>query len=516
MPLYNGLSTVSRYREVRLILGDQLNASHSWYREQRDDVLYVLMEMRQETDYVRHHIQKVAAFFAAMRAFSEALSTKHAVLYFTLDNADNQQDLLANLRRIAQHTDATQLCYQEPDEFRLDQQLKQIDWISTSMVSSEHFLTERADLTQYFQNTNNLLMERFYRQIRAATGYLMEDNKPLGGKWNYDGENRNKLPNKVEVPPPLEFSNDISELKPLLATLETMGSLQGDHIGWPINRSQSRKLLDYFVAHLLPEFGQYQDALSTRSWSLFHSRLSFSLNTKMISPKEVVEKCLAAFNENSERISLAQIEGFIRQIIGWREYVRLIYWHHMPDYQSTNQLQHKRKLPAFYWNGETKMACMAHSIQQSLEYAYAHHIQRLMVTGNFALLAGIHPDEVDAWYLGIYIDAIEWVELPNTRGMSQFADGGILASKPYVSGGNYLQKMGHYCGDCHYDVKDKSGDNACPFNVLYWHFLDRHRATFDNNPRMGMMYRQWDKRKDEDRQAVLKRAEDYLIHLEEL
>ncbi|RTE87826.1 cryptochrome/photolyase family protein [Lysobacter sp. N42] len=510
------------YPKVRLILGDQLNASHSWFRghthETDDRTLFVIMEMKQELTYVKHHIQKVVGFFAAMRNFAQAISKKHDVLYLKLDSSDNQQDLCKNLQQVCSTVKAKSLEYQEPDEYRLDTQLKNIDWITTQVYSSEHFYTERDDLKKYFPDAEHLLMEKYYRQARKETGYLMNGNKPLGGKWNYDSENRNKIPKKHEIHSPLMFSHDVSDLVDLLnsQSIETFGEVDSKHFLWPISRKQAIDLMDYFFDHLFQHFGEFQDALTDRGWSLYHSRISFALNTKMVSPKYVVERAIQAYEHSPESISLPQVEGFVRQILGWREYVRMIYWRFMPEYANRNELNHTRDLPSFYWSGKTNMRCVSHAVSQSLKYAYAHHIQRLMVTGNFALLAGIDPQQVDDWYLGIYIDAIEWVELPNTRGMSQFADGGVLATKPYVSGGNYIKKMGDHCTKCTYDVSKKYGDNSCPFNSLYWHFIDKHEDKFRNNHRMRMMYAQWDKRTEQERQDILQQAEHYLEHIEDL
>ena len=275
-------------------------------------------------------------------------------------------------------------------------------------------------------------------------------------------------------------------------------------------------LLDFFVRHCLPHFGTFQDAMTPEFWSLYHSRLSFSINTKMLSPLEVVEAAITHWKSHPDKIDIAQIEGFVRQIIGWREYMRGIYWAKMPEFAAMNFFNHQRKLPQWFWTGDTKMHCLKHSIKQSLQFAYAHHIQRLMVTGNFALLAGIHPDEVDQWYLGIYIDAIEWVEITNTRGMSQFADGGIVGTKPYVSSANYMDKMSHYCGNCYYNKKEKMGAKACPFNSLYWHFYDRHEDLLSKNPRIGMAYRNLARMDGEKKAAILETAERYLENIEEL
>jgi deoxyribodipyrimidine photolyase-related protein len=269
---------------------------------------------------------------------------------------------------------------------------------------------------------------------------------------------------------------------------------------------------------LLPRFGTFQDAMTDQSehkWSLYHSRLSFSLNAKLLSPREVVAMAIDAYRGRDD-ISLSQVEGFVRQILGWREFIRGIYWLNMPEYQKLNYLEADRPLPEYFWSGETQMNCMSEAINQSLDYAFAHHIQRLMVTGTFSLLAGIDPDQVDDWYLGIYLDAIEWVELPNTRGMSQFADGGLVGTKPYSASGNYINKMSDYCKGCRYKVSKKTGSDACPFNSLYWHFMHRHRPIFEKNPRIGMVYRNWDKQSEENRNLTLERAEWCLEHLDEL
>jgi deoxyribodipyrimidine photolyase-related protein len=285
---------------------------------------------------------------------------------------------------------------------------------------------------------------------------------------------------------------------------------------WATTREESLQLLDFFVENCLENFGNFEDAMHPSYWSIYHSRLSFSMNIKLLSPLEAVNRAVKFWEENQDRISISQIEGFVRQIIGWREYMRGIYWAKMPDYESLNYFDHNRKLPDWFWTGETKMNCLKHSIGQSLDYAYAHHIQRLMVTGNFTLLTGIHPDQVDEWYLGIYIDAIQWVEITNTRGMSQYADGGIVGSKPYVSSANYIDKMSHYCGTCFYDKSKKIGYKACPFNSLYWDFYDRHADKLSKNPRIGMAYVTWNKMQTEQKSEILKQAEIYLNDIENL
>jgi deoxyribodipyrimidine photolyase-related protein len=288
---------------------------------------------------------------------------------------------------------------------------------------------------------------------------------------------------------------------------------------WPINEQQALQLLEFFCRHCLPNFGRFQDAMTRHGenrWTLYHSRLSFALNSKILQPMQVIETAIAYFESGEADIDLAQIEGFVRQIVGWREYVRAVYWANMPDYAERNSLEAQRDLPEFFWTGETKMACMQQAINQSLDYAYAHHIQRLMVTGNFAMLAGIDPDQVDNWYLGIYIDAIEWVEMPNTRGMSQFADGGLIATKPYAASGSYINKMSDYCSDCHYSVKERTSEKACPFNSLYWHFMQRHSDKFSRNPRTAMAYRSWEKMDGDIKKQLLQRGQYCLENIENL
>jgi deoxyribodipyrimidine photolyase-related protein len=517
------MKDVPACKRLRLVLGDQLNRAHPWFGATDDDTLYVFAELHQEATYVRHHVQKILAFFAAMAAFAGELEgAGHRVLHLDLDDTADFDDLPALLRELLEASGAACFEYQRPDEWRLLDQLSRfcddLDLPSRG-VRTHHFLVPFDELDSRFPTDKQQRMEHFYRRIRKETGWLMDgEGKPVGGKWNYDVENRKAMPADVEPPAALRFDNDISAFRERLERhgIETLGQLEGDVLGWPVDRAQSLELLEHFVGELLPCFGDYQDALTDRDWSLFHSRLSFSMNSKILSPREVVEAVLEAWRGNQDRYPLAAVEGFVRQIIGWREFMRGIYWTRMPDYARLNHLEHDRALPGYYWTGETRMACMKQAIGQSLDHAYAHHIQRLMVTGNFALLAGVDPDEVDAWYLGIYIDAIEWVEMPNTRGMSQFADGGIIASKPYVSSGNYIKKMGDHCNGCYYDQKARSGDRACPFNPLYWHFMQRHRERFGSNPRIGMIYRSWDRMDEDKREAILASAEQVLGNIESL
>lgn len=498
---------------LRLVLGDQLNPQHSWFKTVDPSVTYVLMEVKAETNQVVHHIQKVVGFFAAMRAFAEELTVLgHRVEYWKLDHPKNQQSFTSNLDELQRTLGFSNFEYQEPEQYELDQAL--VQWclqhpeLISKQVSSEHFLAERFELRDFFKGKKQTVMEFFYRYMRKKHDVLMVGDQPLNGKWNFDADNRNKMPEKHVAPAPLLFDHDVSEIVVMLEKMQikTMGFIHANHFTWPVNRSESLALLSYFCEHLLVNFGTFQDAMTPHQWSLYHSRISFSMNAKMIHPKEVIDQVVATWAADPDKIAFHQVEGFVRQIIGWREFMRGMYWREMPEFKISNYFNHSAKLPEWYWTGKTKMHCLKHSISQSLEQAYAHHIQRLMVTGNFALLLGVHPDEVDAWYLGIYADALEWVEITNTRGMSQFADGGQIATKPYVSSASYVNKMSSYCKTCFYDHKEKLGEKACPFNALYWDFYDRNTHLLGNNFRMGMMYKVWEKMPIEQRTAIIEKA----------
>jgi len=471
-------------KKLRLILGDQLNLNHSWLQEVDHNTLYLMAEMRQETDYVKHHIQKVVAFFLSMRNFAHEIQSKgHEVVYYKISDEKNLHDLEKIILQCIEKYKITEFQYQLPDEYRLDEQLKKISSglnIASHVFDTEHFYTSRTELSEFFAGKKLLLMENFYRMMRKKHHVLMQGSQPVGDAWNFDKDNRLKYKGQVPVPHAIGFNQNIEELLQEIkkATLTTFGKIDAKNFSWPTSRGACLAQLTFFCENLLKHFGDYEDAMHTDEKYLFHSRLSFAMNTKMLSPKEVVDSVVKFYHENSEEISISQVEGFVRQILGWREYVRGIYWKEMPNYAQMNKLENHQKLPDFYWTGNTKMKCMQKALSQSLEDAYAHHIQRLMIIGNFSLLTQTHPNEVDAWYLGVYIDAIEWVEMPNTRGMSQYADGGILATKPYVSSGSYINKMSNYCGSCHYNVKDKLGEKACPFNSLYWHFLDDKKSLF--------------------------------------
>ena len=514
------------YRALRLVLGDQLHAGHSWFRRVEPDVLYLIAEMRQETGYVRHHVQKLCAFFSAMALFAGELARAgHQVLHLTLDDTENYSDFIELVQAIGKQHGIQRFEFQLADEYRLRQQLRglqQQDDFEVVEVDSEHFLLLPDELSDYVNAGRHNRMETFYRKMRRRFDILMDGDQPVGGRWNFDSDNREPLRARdlPDIPEPLVFDNDVGEI------LERLDRHQVDAFGdrverlpWPVTRSQGLELLDWFCRHGLPRFGRFQDAMTCQhpaAWSLYHSRLSFAMNAKLLHPREVIDRAIASYHDDALGISIAQVEGFVRQIIGWREYVRAVYWMNMPGYAELNSLQATRDLPEYFWGGAPRMNCLRHALGQSLEKAYAHHIQRLMIIGNFCLIAGIDPDQVDAWYLGVYVDAIEWVEMPNTRGMSQFADGGLVATKPYSAGGNYVNRMSDYCKHCEYDVRDKAGSSACPLNSLYWAFMIRHRERLAQNPRIGMLYRNWDGQDAAQREATLSRAEWCLEHLDEL
>ena len=506
---------------LRLILGDQLNSQHSWYNTVSNKTTYCMFEMRQETDYVKHHIQKVVGFFAAMQEFSRQLiSDGHKVIYLTIDDSSNHQCLEKNLKSVIDSLNISKLEYQSPDEYRLDYQLKNICKtlsISSKQVDSEHFYTNRNQLSEFFKGKKQFLMERFYRDMRKKHHILMNGEQPEGGEWNYDKSNRKKWKKETLIPPYKIFLKDVSELvnEIKIAEIQTIGNINIKNFEYPTTRNEVLDQLDYFCSHLLIYFGDFQDAMHTDEVNLYHSRISFAMNIKLISPKEVIEKVLETYRHAKNEIHISQVEGFIRQIIGWREYMRGMYWALMPSYKELNVLNNQNKLPNFFWTGKTKMNCLKNTINNSLDNAYAHHIQRLMITGNFALLMQLHPDEVDAWYLGIYNDAIEWVQLTNTRGMSQFADGGKIATKPYVSSANYIDKMSNYCGSCYYNKKEKTTPKACPFNSLYWNFLDDKREQLSKNRRMGMMYSLLNKIPASDLASIKEKAQHIIENADE-
>ncbi|SIO03207.1 cryptochrome/photolyase family protein [Vannielia litorea] len=494
-----------------LVLGDQLTPSVAALQaaEKGRDVV-VMAEVAAEADYVRHHPKKIALIFAAMRKFAARLEEDGwQVAYTRLDDDENAGSIPGELLRRAEEHGAREVLATRPGEWRLIEALETCP-LDVSLLEDTRFIATHAEFERWAEGRKALRMEYFYREMRRKTGLLMEGDKPAGGKWNYDHDNRKPAADDLFLPKPLWFEPDETTENALaLVEARFSGNFGRLHpFGFATTADQAEQVLDHFIENALENFGTYQDAMLQDRRFLYHALISAYLNIGLLDPLAVCRRVEEAWKAGKAPINAA--EGFIRQILGWREYVRGIYFHEGPDYPRRNALNHQRSLPALYWGAETRMNCLAQAVRQTREEAYAHHIQRLMVTGNFALIAQVNPAEVHQWYLEVYIDAFEWVEAPNTVGMSQFADGGIIASKPYVSSGNYIDKMSDYCGTCHYSVRQKTGQGACPFNLLYWHFLVRHRDRFEGNPRTAQMYRTWDRMDDARRETVLNEAETFL------
>ena len=498
-----------------LVLGDQLTDELSALREgdpSRDIV--VMAEVMGEASYVPHHPKKIAFLFAAMRKFAAHLEAKGwRVRYKRLDDPDNTHTIPGELIRGAAETGAVEVLATEAGEFRLIAALEECP-IPVHQFPDDRFLCSHAESDQWAEGRKELRMEWFYREMRRKTGLLMEGDQPAGGKWNYDHDNRKPAPGDIGFNGPLRHRPDAGTEAVLTLVASRFAGNFGtlDPFWFATDRDGALAALDHFIAHALPRFGDFQDAMLDGNRFLYHSVISMYLNAGLLGWREICEAAEGAWR--SGKAPLNAVEGFVRQIIGWREFMRGIYFRQGPDYTRMNALGHDRKLPEFYWTADTAMRCVSRAVEQTRDEAYAHHIQRLMVTGNFALLAGIDPHQVHEWYLAVYADAYEWVEAPNVIGMSQFADGGIVGSKPYVSGGNYINKMSDYCKGCSYEVGEKSGDKACPFNYLYWAFLHRHRDRFGRNQRMAQMYRTWMAMSDDRRQASLDSADAFLARLD--
>lgn len=516
------------HKTLRLILGDQLNHAHSWFQKKDDSVLYLMIEQRSETDYIRHHVQKVAAIFSAMRQFcAEKRAQGFSFLYYKLDDTRNLPTFSENIIDVIKKMQLIHFEYQQPDEYRLDEELATLcsDLIETHNVShqsysTEHFLTTRDEVSNLFAGKKSFLMETFYQYMRRKYQILMEKDMrtPLTGQWNYDHDNRKKLPKDIVVPAPKTFDKDVSEIITMLKlqNVDTIGEIANNNLTWATNRDEALALLEHFIGEQLANFGAYEDAMSTEHRVAFHSQLSFCLNVKLLHPLEVVKTVERYYLKRQDSISIASVEGFVRQIIGWREYVRGVYWYNMPNYPQMNYFNHQRALPDYFWTGKTGMNCLQQALQNSLQHAYAHHIQRLMIIGNFSLLIAADPQAVDDWYLGVYADAIEWVQMPNTRAMSQYADGGQMATKPYTASANYVQKMSNYCESCKYNPKLKHGEKACPLNSLYWNFYEQHRELLSKNVRLAITYSQLDKMDKDEKAKILAQAALYLNQVEQL
>ncbi|PXW71002.1 deoxyribodipyrimidine photolyase-related protein [Loktanella sp. PT4BL] len=498
-----------------LVLGDQLSPNLSVLQkgDKAQDVV-VMAEVADEASYVPHHPKKIAFTFAAMRKFAQTLRDDGwTVAYTPLDDPHNSGSITGELIRRASEHNAAGVVYTEPGEWRLIAALGDMP-LKTHCLPDTRFIASHQEFDDWAEGRKQLRMEYFYREMRRKTGLLMDGDQPEGGKWNYDHDNRKPAPDQVTYGGPMQFTPDDTTKEVLALVADRFGDNFGDlePFWFATDTGQARQHLAHWIKGGLPNFGDFQDAMLDDNRFLYHAVVGLYINAGLLDPLEVCQKVAQAYRDGDAPLNA--VEGFIRQIIGWREYVRGIYFREGPDYTARNALGHDRALPEMYWGGETRMNCMSKAIGQTRAEAYAHHIQRLMVTGNFALLAGIDPAQVHEWYLAVYADAYEWVEAPNVIGMSQFADDGIIASKPYISSGNYIHKMSDHCGACAYRVQDKTGDKACPFNLLYWHFLDRHRDRFEGNPRMGNMYRVWDRMDEDRRETVLSEADGFLKKLE--
>ena len=502
--------------KIILVLGDQLSPDLSSLRagdSQRDIVL--MAEVADEASYVPHHKKKLAFIFSAMRHFADELRGQGWTLRYTrLDDPDNSGSLASELSRACRDLIRSEVLVTEPGEYRLKTALE--DWAdgTLDLLPDTRFLASHSEFRAWAEGRKQLRMEYFYRDMRRKTGLLMAGDTPEGGQWNFDAENRKPLKADLFIPHPHRVTQDTTtqEVLHLVQTRfpENFGTLAP--FWFAVTRQAAEAAMDHFISEALPKFGDYQDAMLEGQAFLYHSVLALYLNAGLLDPLDICRRVEGAYYAGHAPLNAA--EGYIRQIIGWREFVRGIYWLHMPGYTERNALEATRALPDFYWTGQTDMACMAAAIGQTRDEAYAHHIQRLMVTGNFAMLAGINPKEVHEWYLAVYADAYEWVEAPNVIGMSQFADGGLLGSKPYAASGNYINKMSDHCAGCRYDVKVKTGPDACPFNPLYWDFLLRNQAHLRGNPRLAQVYRTWHKMKPETQDAYRESAGAVLDKLE--
>ena len=500
---------------LRFLLGDQLTRSVSALRDldkKRDTVLMV--EVADETTYVPHHPQKIVFILSAMRHFAETLKKDGInVDYVKLDDPKNTGSFTGELQRALKRHKSDSVVMTEPGEWRVLQMMQ--DWRETLPVpltigEDDRFIASLDEFSAWAQGRKQLRMEYFYRDMRKKTGFLMEGDDPFGGAWNFDAENRKALPKNHTPPKRKRFAPDPITQDVIALVKKRFDSHYGavEPFGWAVTRTDALKALDDFIKQGMESFGDYQDAMQAGAPFLYHSLISAYLNVGLLTAEEVCARVDRLARD--EKIPLNAAEGFIRQIIGWREYVRGLYWLKMPDYAAANALGAKRALPAFFWTGKTTMNCLHQCIGDTLENAYAHHIQRLMVIGNFSLLAGLDPKEVQDWFLAVYADAFEWVELPNVSGMALFADGGVMASKPYAASGAYIDRMSDYCQGCTYSPKERTGSKACPFNYLYWDFLARNADQLSRNPRMGMPYKNLRAMDEKRRQEIARDAAAFL------
>jgi deoxyribodipyrimidine photolyase-related protein len=504
---------VSELRNLIVVLGDQLDidaAAFDGFDPGADAVW--MAEVAEESTHVWSSKPRTAMFLAAMRHFALALQAVGRPLHYTrLDAPGNAGALGAQLQCDIDRLQPAGLVMTAPGDWRVLQSIKaaaQITGLPLDIREDRHFFVSVREFAAHASGRKSLRMEYFYREQRKRHRVLMQDGEPVGGQWNFDAENRAAFDaaGPGAVPPRATFAADAVTREVIALVASRFAAHPGglETFDWPVTRAQALHSLQVFIEQRLPLFGRYQDAMWPGNPWLYHAQLSAAINLKLLNPREVVAAAEAAYRDG--HAPLAGVEGFIRQILGWREYVRGIYWTQMPGYAQCNALDAQQDLPAWYWTGATDMACLRDALTQTLTHGYANHIQRLMVTGLYALMLGVRPQQVHAWYLAVYVDAVEWVELPNTLGMSQYADGGVMASKPYIATGRYIQRMSPYCKGCRYDPAQRSGANACPFTTLYWDFLMRHQAMLAGNPRMSLQVKNVARLADEEKRAVRERA----------
>ncbi len=500
---------------LAFLFGDQLSPDMSaLYGLSPTDAVILMAEVHDETTYVRHHPKKIAFILSAMRHFAEEMRGRGwTVDYVKLDDPENSGSFTGELTRALKRHRVDRITATRAGEHRviaMQQAWGDATGLPVEVREDDRFVCSRAMFAKWAEGRRSLLMETFYRDMRRRTDLLMENDKPAGGRWNFDAENRKPAEASLFMPRPAAFAPDAITRE----VLDLVSARFADHFGtlepfdYSVTAADAEHALQVFLKEALPAFGDVQDAMLKREPYLYHARIAQYLNVGLLDPVKVCR--LAEAEWKAGRAPLNAVEGFIRQIIGWREYVRGVYFLEGPDYVQRNALEATRPLPGFYWSAETEMACMRACITQTRDHAYAHHIQRLMVTGNFALVAGIDPHALHEWYLAVYIDAFEWVEAPNTIGMSQFADGGLLATKPYAASGAYINRMSDYCSGCKYNVKKRTGSDACPFNYLYWDFVARHEKLLAGNPRLGFAAKTWARFSAEDQAAIRESAKVFL------